>query len=366
MLACGNANPWSFLASLDGAREIDCEILNETRAEELDLVNHMVLAAKTSILYAASGNGKTSLLNAGVIPSFTKLGYAVFRTRPRPPWSIDDPVNAFEECMIRENWLPVTPERAPLPIEAAIEELDSLAAKDTSELRALVTQLQAQLLRLSQSPDERSADLKAFLRAKAGSGSLVKFVDAAQAFLGSQTKILIICDQFEELFVHYWGTEKMDNFVTQIGQICKSDVKVQFLFSMREDWVGSMIEFRTAIADIFSAYYKLAPMRRDHARPALQLPLTACGYQMSDSVADLILRDLARCFSSVVADDTPDGRRRERQVAYIELPALQIVAEALWTTRDLITPPFTETHYNLLKEWEESKRSQPSHEESER
>jgi hypothetical protein len=350
----GDANPWRFLTALDGARRTDREIIKQTRAEELDIVNHMIMAAKTSVLYAASGNGKTSLINAGIIPYFVGLGFAVFRTRPRPPWCVGDPAMAFEQCMLREQWLPepaVQPEAA---LAAATEQLKSLDVAENSPVKVLVTQLEAQLVRLSQTAEARSADLMAFLRTRAGTGTLTSFLRAAQAFLGPETRMLLICDQFEELFVHFSGTQKLADFVKQLGEICKNDkIKAQLLFSMREDWVGSMIEFRTAIPDIFSFYYKLAPIRVKYALPALDLPLADAGFKIEKKVADRILLDLADCFPSPVGQDE-NGRRRQPsgENSYLELPALQIVAEALWNSRNdkAVTEPFSEKHYEYLKD----------------
>ena len=54
-----------------------------------------------------SGNGKTSLINAGIVPFFISRGYAVFNTRPRPPWSTTNPVDAFKECVLRDITLPL-------------------------------------------------------------------------------------------------------------------------------------------------------------------------------------------------------------------------------------------------------------------
>jgi hypothetical protein len=345
-------NPWRFLSALDGSRELDRLIISKTRHEELDLVNHMVAGGRTSILYAASGNGKTSLLNAGVIPYFVNLGYAVFRTRPRPPWSEGDPVHAFHECMVREQWLP----------EPNLE-LTALVLKANSELadlprdsvtRLLLARLEAQGERLSESIQARSADLATFLKKSSGERSLVKILRSVQSFLGPATKILIICDQFEELFVHYSRKSQLYNFVSQVAEVLGTDgLKVQFVFSMRDDCVGNMIEFRTVVPDIFARYYKLGPLSRKSAPPALELPLKKTQWQWGKGVIDRILADLAASFE-MHAETQADSGFEPSEGGYIELPALQIVAEALWNSREskeLVRPghtPFSMRHYELL------------------
>lgn len=341
-------SPWRFLTALDGSRELDREIIRQTREQELDLVNHMIMGGKTSILYAASGNGKTSLVNAGVIPHFVSLGYAVFRTRPRPPQSITDPIRAFEQSIIEEQWLPEMGVDL-ASIAESKKELEQLASVNDPSIRSLLVQIEAYLERLQQGPRARIADFKAYLRTKSESGSLVSFLRAVQSFLGPTTRLLIICDQFEELFVHYSGTAKLHEYVQQIGAIVKAeDIKAQLLFSMREDLVGSMIEFRTVIPDVFAFYYKLPPLKRKCALPALQLPLRAVQSDISDDVANAILFDLSHCYP---LPGQAGGARRSLNMEspYIELPALQIVAEALWNTRDKVKPPFTAEHYQWLK-----------------
>ncbi|HWK88989.1 MAG TPA: hypothetical protein VNP72_03315, partial [Longimicrobium sp.] len=110
--------PWHFLAALDGDSAADRELLKLTRAYELEVVSNMALTSRVSILYSMSGNGKTSLVNAGVIPDFRERGFAVFHTRPRPPWCIDDPARAFRMGMIRNASLPLF----------SIEEIEQLTA----------------------------------------------------------------------------------------------------------------------------------------------------------------------------------------------------------------------------------------------
>ncbi len=94
--------PWHFLASLGANSVTDRELIQLTRSEELRVAIDMVAASRVSILYAYSGNGKSSLINAGLVPFFDSQGWATFRTRPRPPWSIENPLQAFKDCILRE------------------------------------------------------------------------------------------------------------------------------------------------------------------------------------------------------------------------------------------------------------------------
>ena len=104
--------------------------------------------------------------------------------------------------------------------------------------------------------------------------SLAEFISHIRSVLDPGTDLLFICDQFEELFVHYGNTPEMDEFVSQLGEVwADNSPGTHLLFSMREDWVGSMIEFRKSIPDIFSNYFKLNPITRSRASDILTLPI---------------------------------------------------------------------------------------------
>jgi hypothetical protein len=343
-------SPWRFLSALESHRPADRELINLTRFEELDIVNHMIAGSKVSILYAFSGNGKSSLINAGIVPFFSEKGYAVFRTRPRPPWAPSDPTLAFEECLLREHWLPGSQAGSDALVETARAEIAKLPPESVASTNTLLTQMQAQLSRLSSTPESRGADLRAYLRPMVGE-DLIQFVGRIQAILGREVRMLFICDQFEEIFVHFYDTPVLKAFIAQVAAICKSDsIRAQFLFSMREDWVGSMIEFRSAIPDIFSNYYKLFPIRKSKASYALTLPAEKSGFKFDKLLVQRILTDLSDSYG-LQRDEQFVAARLERSPEhdpFIELPALQVVAEALWRTREEAKEPFTVAHYESL------------------
>ena len=141
-------NPFAFLSALSGERELDRAVIGRTRAEELQICGHMALAAKVATLYAFSGNGKSSLINAGLIPFFNDLGYAVFKTRPRPPFALTDPTVAFKEGCIRENWIPPTTASDVDVLGQARHELEANSDTKLPAVRRLLERLNAQQIRL--------------------------------------------------------------------------------------------------------------------------------------------------------------------------------------------------------------------------
>src|ERR1039457_5421782 len=121
------SSPWKFLRALDGESDDDRKLLDLTRRKELEIVVNMVVGSKVSLLYAFSGNGKTSLINAGIVPFFQNEGYAIFQTRPRPPHSLDDPVVAFKQCILRHHILPLIRSKDMRELEEARRVLENIA-----------------------------------------------------------------------------------------------------------------------------------------------------------------------------------------------------------------------------------------------
>jgi hypothetical protein len=344
------ASPWRYLSALEGTQELDRKLIEATRSEELQIINHMIAGSKSTILYAFSGNGKTSVISAGVIPFFCNQGYAVFRTRPRPPWAPENPVAALQECAIRELWMPTRQIETIGNLEELKQQVARCATTDR-HLQVLLARLSAQITRMSYSPAMQAADLRAYLAPFVRRTTVAEFLSHIQLFLGDQTRILLICDQFEEIFVHFYNSREMTEFVQQIGDAYRlKSINVQFLFSMREDWVGSMIEFRSAIPDIFTSTYKVPAMRQSRAAPILKLPLESAGYQIEDETIDHILKDLAKEYVIQQRENFAAARLipAPAEDPYVELPALQLVAEALWRTRSEVQKPFSLEHYLSL------------------
>ena len=286
------------------------------------------------------------LINAGLIPFFNENGYAVFKMRPRPPWSIKNPTQAFKDSILRDVNLPLF-QSADLDIlKKANDQLRDAPAAQRRELENLIARFEAKIKGSS-----GVEDFRAYLK-KYHDRPLTEYISQIQSMLNPESRILFICDQFEELFVHYGNTPEMDEFVSQLGQVWADDsLRVHLLFSMREDWVGSMIEFRKAIPDIFGNYFKLNPITFSSAKDVLKVPLKTVNISFEDNAVGQILSDLAQAYQI-------DQKRRLSEVMltpspkddpFIELPALQVLADKLWSTKDEVVKPFSVTHYQSLK-----------------
>jgi hypothetical protein len=233
-------------------------------------------------------------------------------------------------------------------LRKASVELQTADGEGRRELGESLGKIQKKIERLSLTGD--SGELRARL-AKARELPLHDFLAQLQELVDPETRLLFICDQFEELFVHFADTPEMQEFVTGLGEAWKDDrLNIRILFSMREDWVGSMIEFRTVIPEIFTHAYKLNPLHQSKAGAVLQYPLKRFDIALGDDTRTAILGDLARSYSlnQVNRFNNISLTPSPAKDPFIELPALQIVADELWDTRQRCTAPFTLDHYRQL------------------
>jgi hypothetical protein len=342
----GEINPWRFLESLDAANPGDVELLKSTRAHELEVVRNLVLSSKVTLLYAFSGNGKSSLINAGIVPTFQRSGFAVFRTRPRPAFSLANPSQAFKDCLLSEFWLPQRRSDEVLLTKARAT-LEGLQPEVKETLEAVLSRT----VELSkQQGSERDPAFAKYV-GQIAPLSLPEFLEGVQRWLGPDVPLLIILDQFEELFVHYYNKPEMEEFTTNLSQIYASKkVCAKFLFSMREDWVGSMVQFRHGIPDVFGSCFKLEPLRVSQALPALIDPAKRFGVTFEQDLPEQILTDLSAFYSVLQKRSfaavhlTPSGD----DDPYIELPALQVLMERLWASSDLSSAVIKRDAYQNL------------------
>ncbi len=167
-------------------------------------------------------------------------------------------------------------------VERFRHRLDS-DAMDVREMREMLDRLERTVSQVADFP-AKPPDLDEVVKG-AMQERLPVFVSRVRDALGPDVRMVFVCDQFEELFVHYGNTPEMDDFVAQLGELWADDsLKVHLLFSMREEWVGSMIEFRRRIPSIFSNYFKLNPLRQSRAKQIMSASLARVD-SLDESVA---------------------------------------------------------------------------------
>ena len=181
------------------------------RKDASDLVVANLTAARLTLLYGASGVGKTSLLHAGVIPRLREapdLAVVIFRS-----WD-GDPVAGLA-AVIREAALLQAPTRA---------------------------------------------------------NSLAETIRAATERLGQD--LVVILDQFEEYFVYHPWERGGRTFATEFSQAMREvEVRVSFLISIREDSLAGLDRFKGQIPDLFGNYLRVDCLNRQAGRVAIVRPI---------------------------------------------------------------------------------------------
>ncbi len=256
------------------------------RDRDSRIISSNLFAANLTVLYGASGVGKSSVLQAGVIP--------LLRKSPRTA------VIAFQR------W----PEKNPVQIlkEECLNAIHAAGYKDISV--------------------DTSLPFDEFL------------FQASNAFHGT---ILIILDQFEEYFLYHREAE--NTFDAELAlAVNREDIDANFLIALREDSLSMLDQFRTRIPNLLGNSLRLRHLDEGSAREAICKPLEVYNQEHSDKpqvsmeeqLVDVLIKDVQAGKLTIgqggqggqggAADrgGTPDSDIR------IETPFLQLVLTRLW------------------------------------
>jgi hypothetical protein len=81
--------------------------------------------------------------------------------------------------------------------------------------------------------------------------------------------VYLIFDQFEELYILGSKAEK-EEFINAVKQIYASPLPVKLLFSIREEYLGSLYEFEKAVPELLRKKLRVEPMNLDKVRQILE------------------------------------------------------------------------------------------------
>lgn len=243
------------------------------REREANILVADVVVNRLVVLFARTGTGKTSLINAGVRPRLEKRGYSTFYIRVE-----QDPTAATRDSM--QDFL----------------EANFHLVENNQEAGSLLAQLWG---------DEELASL---------STQLTAFVNCLK------TPVALFFDQFEEFFLHMQNNkEARQKFIRDVADLYRNvDSGVHLVFSMREEYYYRMDEFREDIPSIFhkNSSLRLLPLDEDQARDAIIKPAAVLDVIFDPDLANAIIADLNK---------DKDG---------IRAPSLQIICDTLWQEED--------------------------------
>lgn len=255
------------------------------RDREATTIMHLTLAHRYVLLYAASGAGKTSLVNAKLIPLLKNKGCEV---------------------------LPVARVSGSLPSKMNTQEISNIfvfhAVSSLSESSETERQLERTPLSelLSERPRRTDED-------------------------GFPLHRVLIFDQFEELFTSSVGNwQERQGFFEQVRRALDDDPLLHVIFAMREEYIARLDSYVHLLPERLRTRFPLERLKKDAALEAITGPLRKAGLSFAKGVAEKLVTDLMR----VPAEIGAEGIEPMWVVGeYVEPVQLQVVCSNLW--RDL-------------------------------
>ena len=223
-----------------------------------------------------SGCGKSSLVRAGLIPALEQG----FLSDALPNWRM---------AVMRPGSAPFDNLTTTLLSEAALGHERQSATQQAAAL------LQATLRR--------------------GPLGLVEAV--AESHLPEDTNLLLVVDQFEELFRYRTQTKNINdadafvNLLLKSAQSEQSEVPMYVVITMRSDFIGDCALFTGLPETINDSQFLTPRLTRDQYREAIVEPALVAGGQLDDALVNQLLNDLR---------GEPD-----------QLPVLQHALMRMWT-----------------------------------
>lgn len=243
-------NPFPGLRAFKGEESHLFFGREEHVADILTKLNHNHFVA----VVGSSGTGKSSLIKAGVLPKLTTLK----TSENKPEWQV----------------VSMKPGHSPiLNLAEAICKNTALTEGEKKELFK-----------------KRLLDLM--------SNSSLGLIQGMRASLKTNTKLLILVDQFEEVF-RFSGEEKSElkkrynSFVNLIiDTIKQKDVPIYAILTLRSDFLGDCVQFEGLPEAINDGHYLVPRMTEEQMKRAITGPINYAKGKISPRLIQHITHDL--------------------------------------------------------------------------
>ncbi|MGE0101065.1 MAG: PQQ-binding-like beta-propeller repeat protein [Blastocatellales bacterium] len=248
------------------------------RDRETEDLYYLLSAERIVLLYSPSGAGKSSLIQAGLVPRLAgKFDvWGPTRVNLQPSGELPAGVNRYVRS-------------AMLGLEQGIPES---RRRPESELVGL---------------------------------SLADYVSGRPRRRSAPDNIVIIFDQFEEILtVDPLAVEAKKEFFNQLGELLL-DPRIWALFALREDYLAPFDTYAEMIPTHLRNRFRLDLLGRESAREAIVNPARDGGREFADEAVEKLVSDLA-----TVKVQQPDGKFIDQLGQHVEPLQLQVVCRRLW------------------------------------
>lgn len=249
------------------------------RESEVSELLSLVIAHAAVLFYSQSGAGKTSLLNASLVPLLKEEGFEV---------------------------LPMARVRGLVTEEIQAEKIRNIYVFNVltswSEGR-IAPQLLAEM-------------------------SLADFLKSSERPLsreGQPAPRIATFDQFEELFTFYperWSDRQ--DFFDQVNEALEADRLLRVVFVMREDYIAELDPYISVLPEKLQIRFRLERLREDDALQAIIGPMKGTDYSFAEGVPEKLVNNLRK-----VPVETTTGVTHIIG-EFVEPVQLQVVCQTLW------------------------------------
>ncbi len=152
--------------------------------------------------------------------------------------------------------------------------------------------------------------------------------------------VLGAIDQFEELAIDFPQRQRyLEEFIDQLANAIKQVPSLRLLISIREDALANLIPRETRLAGRFRARFPVLPLSRDAALEAVTGPLARMGRSFAPDVAEKLVDDLLR---TEITD--PIGETTTVTEDSVDPMRLQVACTTLWRALPDEVTTITEQH----------------------
>lgn len=251
------------------------------RDREANELFSLISAHPVVLFYSQSGAGKTSLLNAAIIPRLKSQGDVV----------------------------------------AGVARVGGKLPKETDEERLLNVFVFNALLSLQgkeqQFPPERLSKM-----------SLAEYLESQDR--GQQRQHfyplnVVFFDQFEEFFTSFpKRLRQQESFFVNVSKALEADPLLRVVFAMREEYIAALDPFARMLPERFRWRFRLERLREEAALRAVEGPLEGTGRRFGPGVAKKLVNNLMQVPIKHMGGTVPTTGE------YVEPVQLQIVCHGLW------------------------------------